>query len=177
VEAKAFIELTDTVDEYSTNLIESILTNWPAVQAAKKAGVLSINVSDNAKPDAENRAATKQLAALVPRPNRKRNIVYSIDSLACLVMDVELAMEVALSKKARVRLLAYYEFGYSLGEVALMEGVSDEAVRQMNRSSMEKMAAWLESPKSAKADCNYRGETAVHSRSYSFPESYFPPQR
>jgi hypothetical protein len=93
-------------------------------------------------------------------------------------MDIENAMEVAITKKARARLMAYYLGGYTYEEIGEREGVSDEAVRQSINGTFGAIVRWLESPKSPKCTAAYvSSETVTHGRKYSCPPEFMPAQR
>lgn len=158
---------------YTSDIIESIMKSWPAIESCRFSGRMSMNVSEKEHVSFERAQANFAFQNMIPRSNSKNNSIYQIDDLASIVCDIHKAME-TLTEVQLSRLMRYHNEGYTLEEIGNMDGCTKVAVEHTLTKCYDKMATYLESPKVPVKVPAYAYESYTHRRSFSSPNHNHP---
>jgi hypothetical protein len=167
---------SDIDQPYTPELIEIIMDNWPQIESCRASGTMSILASQKPRGSFDKVQARYNLGNMIPRATRRTNTAYQIDDLSAIVCDILKAME-QLTPLSLSRLMRYHNEGYTLEEIGQKDGCTKQAILYSLKASYQRMADWLESPKAPVEEPAYEYEIRTHTRSFSAPEFYIPPQR
>jgi hypothetical protein len=170
------VALNDIDQPYSAEIVEAVFEHWPAIESCRASGTMSINVTNKTRLNFDKIQTRYNLSNMLPRATRRTNTAYQIDDLSSIVCDILKAME-QLTQLSISRLMRYHNEGYTLEEIGKQDGCTKQAILFSLKASYNKMADWLESPKTPVPEPAYEYETYTHTRKFSGPEYHVPAQR